>query len=127
MEPEVGDYLYYLPQLYEVKVVVQRGVYRICGVKACFRTVVALDELNPTTLNQRPPIATQEWSRMNVWLENSEKLGVASLQLHEQLKTLQQENSLLQRQVVELKQQLIVAEQQREHFRARIAANSNFG
>ena len=84
-----------------------------------------LDELYPTTLTQRPPITTQEWNRMEVWLENSEQLGVASLQLQEQPKSVQQENSMLQRQVVELKQQLIVAEQQREHFRARIEANNS--
>ena len=82
---------------------------------------VALDELYPTTLTQRPPITTQEWSQMKV--ENSEKMGVAFLQLQEQLKSVQQENSTLQRQVVGLKQQLIVAEQQREHFRARIEDN----
>ena len=52
-------------------------------------------------------------------------MGVASLELQEQLKSVQQENSMLQRQVVELKQQLIVAEQQREHFRARIEANNS--
>ena len=125
MEPEVGDYVYYLPQLYEAKAVVQRGVYRICGVKTRFRTVAALDELYPTTLTQRPPITTQEWNRMKVRLQNSEQLGVASLQLQEQLKSVQQENSMLQKQVVELKQQLIVAEQQREHFRARIDANNS--
>ena len=125
MEPEVGDYVYYLPQLYEVKAVVQRGVYRICGVKNRCTTVMAVDELYPTTLTQRPPITTQEWNRMKVRLENSEQLGVASLQLQEQLKSVQQENSMLQRQVVELKQQLIVAEQQREHFRARNEANNS--
>ena len=32
---------------------------------------------------------------------------------------------MLQRQVFELKQQLIVAEEQREHFRARIEANNS--
>ena len=32
---------------------------------------------------------------------------------------------MLQRQVVELKQQVIVAEQQREHFLARIEANNS--
>ena len=124
MKPEAGDYVYYLPQLYEVKAVVRRGVHRIYGVKTRFRTVVALDELYPTTLTQRPPITRQEWSRMKVRLENSEKLEVASLQLQGQLKSVQQENSMLQRQIVELKQQLIVAEQQREHFRARIEANN---
>ena len=62
---------------------------------------------------------------MKVGLENSEKPGVASLQLQEQLQSVQQENSMLQRQVVELKQQLILAEQQREHFRARIEANNS--
>ena len=72
LEPKVGDYVYYLPQVYEVKEVVRQGVYRICGVKTRFRTVVTLSELYPTTLNRRPPITTQE---------NSEKLGVASLQL----------------------------------------------
>ena len=125
MEPVVGDYVYYLPQLYEVKAVVRRGVYRICEVKNRFRTVVDLDELHLTTLTQKPPITTQEWSRMKVRLENSEKLGVASLQLQEQLKSVQQENSMLQRQVVELKHQLIVAEEQREHFRAKIEANNS--
>ena len=125
MEPEVGDYVYYLPQLYEVKAVVRRGVYRICGVKTRFRTVVALDKLYPKTLTQRPPNTTQEWSRMKVRLEKSKKLGVASLLLQEQLKSVQQENSMLKRQVFELKQQLIVAEQQREHSRARIEANNS--
>ena len=125
MEPEVGDYAYYLPQLYEVKAVVRRGVYIVCGVKNRFRTFVALDELYPTTLNQRPPISTQEWSRMKVRLENSQKLGVDSLQLQEQHKSVQQENSMLHKQVVELKQQIIVAEQQREHFRARVDASNS--
>ena len=125
MKTGVGDYVYYRPQLFEVKAVVRRGAYRICGVKTRFRTVVALDKLYPTTLTQSPPITTQEWSPMKVRLENSKKLGVASLQLQEQLKNVQQEKSRLESQVVELKQQLIVAEQQREHFRARIEANNS--
>ena len=62
---------------------------------------------------------------MKVRLENSEKLGVASLHLQEQLKSVQQENSMLQRQVVELEQQLILAEQQRGHFHATIEANKS--
>ena len=82
MEPEVGDYAYYLTQLFEVKAVVRRGVYIIRGVKTRFRTFVALDELYPTTRNQRLSVSTQEWSRTKVRLENSQKLGVASLQLH---------------------------------------------
>ena len=81
MKPEVGEYVYYLPQVHEVKAVVRQRVYRICCVKNRFRTVGALNELYPTTLNQRPPITTQE---------NSEKLGVASLQLQEQLKRVEQ-------------------------------------
>ena len=85
---------------------------------------MALDELYPKTLTQKPPITTEEWSQMKVQLENSEKLGFASLQIHEQLKSVQQENSTLQGQVVELKQQIIVAEQQREHFHARTEANN---
>ena len=72
--------------------------------------VVALDEIYPKTLTQRPPITTQERSWMKVRLENSEMLGVASLQLQEQLKSVQQENSMLQLEVVVFKQQLIVAE-----------------
>ena len=86
---------------------------------------MALDVLYPTTLTQRPPVTTQEWSWMKVRLENNEKLGIASLQLQEQLKSVQQENSMLQRQIVELKQQLIVAEQQQGHFCARIEANNS--
>ena len=62
---------------------------------------------------------------MKIRLENSKKLGVASLQLQEQLKNVQQANSMLQRQIVDIKQQLIVAEQQREHFCAIIGANNN--
>ena len=125
IEPEVGDYLYYLPHLYKVKTVVRRWVYRICGVKIRFKTILAQDELYPTTLTQRPPITTQECSRMKVRLQNCKKLGVACLQLQEQLESVQQENGMLQGQVVELKQQLIVAEQLREHFRARTEANNS--
>ena len=62
---------------------------------------------------------------MKVRLENSKKLDNASLQLQEQLKSVQQENSMLQRPVVELKQQIINAEQQQEHFRATIEANNS--
>ena len=86
---------------------------------------LALDELYPTTLTQRPPITTQEWSRMKVRLENGKTLEVASLQLQEQLKSVQQENSMLPKQIIELKQELIVSEQQRERFRARIDANNS--
>ena len=86
---------------------------------------MALDELYPTTLTQRPPITTQELSGMKVRLENNLKLVVASLQLQEQLKSVQHVNSMLQRQVVELRQQLIVAEQQPEHFRAIIEAKKS--
>ena len=125
MEPEVEDYVYYLLQLYKLKAVVRRGVYRNCGVITRFRTAVALDELYATKLTQRPPFTTQDWSRMKVRLENSEKMGVAYLHLQEHLKSVQQENSMLQRQVVGLKQQLIVAEQQREYFRARIEAKNS--
>ena len=125
IEPEVGDCLYYLPHLYEVKALVRRWVYRICGVKTRFKTIMAQDELYPTTLTQRPPITTQECSRMKVRLQNCKKLGVACLQLQEQINSVQQENGMLQGQVVELKQQLIVAEQLREHFRARTEANNN--
>ena len=60
MEPEVGDYVYYLPQLYEIKAVVRRGVYGTCGFKKRFRTVLVLDELYPKTLTQRPPITTRK-------------------------------------------------------------------
>ena len=93
--------MYIICRNYEVKAVVRLGFYRICGVKTRFRTVVARDELYPTTLTQRPPITTQERNRTKVWLENSEQQGVASLQLQEQLKSVQQENSMLQKQVVE--------------------------
>ena len=54
---------------------------------------------------------------MNVWLENSEKLGVASLQIQEQFKNVQQEHNMLKGQVADLEQQLVLAESQLEEFR----------
>ena len=57
-------------------------------------------------------------------VENSEKLGVASLQLQEQIKNVQQEDSLPRGQVVDLKLQLLVAKEQKEIFCARIEANN---
>ena len=57
-------------------------------------------------------------------VENSEKLGVASLQLQEQIKNVQQEDSLPKGQVVDLELQLLVAKEQREPFCARIEANN---
>ena len=62
---------------------------------------------------------------MNVWLENSEKLGVASLQIQEQFKNVQQEHNMLKGQVADLEQQLVLAESQLEEFRVRIEANDS--
>ena len=62
---------------------------------------------------------------MNVWLENSEKLGVASLQIQEQFNNVQQEHNMLKGQVADLEQQLVLAESQLEEFRVRIEANNS--
>ena len=72
MEPEVGDYVYYLPQMYEFKAVVRRAAHTICGVKNRFGTVVALDELYLTTITQRPNISIQEWNRTKPGWERAE-------------------------------------------------------
>ena len=111
--------------LYILSAPTVRGIYRFCGVKTHFRMVVALNELYPTTLIQKPPITTKECSRLKVRLRKQRNAGSCFLAVTGATLKCTTGNSMLQRKVVVLKQQLIVAEQQRQHFLARIEANNS--
>ena len=94
-EPKIGDYFYYLPELFEVRSIVRHQVYRIVGVNSIKRNVVPLTQLQPPNIEDRAAISVGELSEMQQRIEdqqkkidNNEMLGTAGARLEEELRQL---------------------------------------
>ena len=68
--------------LFEIKSVVRPNVFKIVGVNTKCRTVVPLEQLQPSNIGNQAPIPCQEMinfkgqtSEAEGYLDNSEKLG----------------------------------------------------
>ena len=126
-EPKVGDYCYYLPELFEVRSIVRHQVYRIVGVTSNKRYVVPLTQLQPPNIVDRAAISVGELSEMQHRIEeqqkkidNSEMLGTAGARLEEELRQLKVESQRLGDQLLETKRQLEYAGNQRESCRRQV-------
>ena len=112
-EPKIGDYCYYLPELFEVKSIVRHQVYRIIGVTSNKRYVVPLTQLQPPNIVDRASINVGELSDMQHRVEeqqkkidNSEMLGTAGARLEKELRQLKLESQRFGDQLLETKRQL---------------------
>ena len=126
-EPKVGDYCYYLPELFEVRLIVRHQVYRIVGVTSNKRYVVPLTQLQPPNIVDRAAISVGELSEMQHRIEeqqkkidNSEMLGTAGARLEEEVRQLKVESQRLGDQLLETKRQLEYAGNQRESCRRQV-------
>ena len=123
-EPKIGDYCYYLPELFEVRSIVRRQVYRIVGVTSNKRYVVPLTQLQPPNKVDRAAISVMELNGVHQRIEeqqkkvdNSEMLGTAGAWLKEELRQLKLESQRLSDQLLEIKRLLEYAGNQRESCR----------
>ena len=98
-EPKIGDYCYYLPELFEVSLIVRHQVYRIVGVTSNKRYVVPLTQLQPPNIVDRAAISVGKLSEMQRRIEeqqkkidNGEMLGTAGARLEEELRQLKLES-----------------------------------
>ena len=89
-EPKIGDYWYYLPELFEVRSRVRHQVYRIVEVTSNKRYVVPLTQLQPPNKVDTAAISVGKLSEMQYRIEeqqkkidNSEMLGTAGARLKE--------------------------------------------
>ena len=80
MKPEMGMIMYCLQYFFEVKAMVQRGVYRIRELENRFKMVMVLDLPYPTLLSQQLPATIQDWNQMKIQIDKNGKLRAASLQ-----------------------------------------------
>ena len=126
-EPKVGDYCYYLPELFEVMSIVRHQVYRIVGVTSNKRYVVPLTQLQPPKIVDRAAISVGEFSEMQhrieeqqMKIDNSEMLGTAGARLEEELRQLKVESQRLGDQLLETERQLEYAGNQRESCRRQV-------
>ena len=126
-EPKVGDFCYYLPELFEVRSIVRHQVYRIVGVTSNKRYVVLLTQLQPPNIVDRAAISVGELSEMQNRIEeqqkkidNSEMLETAWARLEEELRQLKVESQRLGDQLLETKRQLEYAGNQRESCRRQV-------
>ena len=101
-EPNIGDYCYYLPELFEVRSIVSHQVYRIVGVTSNKRYVVPLTQLQQPNIVDRAAISVGELNEMQHRIEeqqkkidNSEMLGTAGARLEEELRQLKLESQRL--------------------------------
>ena len=123
-EPKIGDYCFYLPELFEIRSIVRHQVYRIVGVTSNKRYVVPLTQLQPTNIVDRDAISVGELIEMQHRIEeqqkkidDSEMLGTAGAWLEEELRQLKLESQRLGNQLLETKRQLEYAGNQRESCR----------
>ena len=84
---------FFLPELFEVKAVLRPNVFRIVGANTKNRTAAPLEQIQPRNFVNRAPISCEEVidlkgqiGEAERCLDNSEKLGLTSLQLGEQLR-----------------------------------------
>ena len=120
-EPKIGDFCYYLFELFEVRSIVRHQVYRIVAVTSNKTYLVPLTQLQPPNLVDRAAISVGEISEMQHRIEeqqkkidNSEMLGTAGARLEEELRQLKLENQRLGDQLLETKRQLEYDRNQRE-------------
>ena len=126
-EQKVGDYRYYLTELFEVRSIVKHQVYRIVGVTSNKRYVVPLTQDQPPNIVDRAAFSVGELSEMQHRIEeqqkkidNSEMLGTAGAGLGEELRQLKLESQRLGDQLLETKRQLEYAGNQRESCRGQV-------
>ena len=126
-EPKIGDYCYYLPELFEIRSIVSHQVYRIVGVTSNKRYVVPLRQLQPPNIVDRAAVSIMKLNRMHQRIEeqqkkndNNEMLGTAVARLEEELRQLKPENQRLSDQLLEIKRLLEYAENQRESCRRQV-------
>ena len=107
-EPKIGDYCYYLPELFEVRSIVRQKVYWIVVVTSNKRYVVPLTQLQPPNIVDRAAISIDELNEMQHRIEeqqkkidNSEMLGTAGARLEEELRQLKLESQRLGDQLLE--------------------------
>ena len=105
-EPKIGDYCYYLPELFEVRAIVRHQVYRIVGVTSNKRYVEPLTQLQPPNIVDRASISVIELNGMHQRIgeqqkkiNNSEMLGTAVARLEEELRHLKLENKKVKRSI----------------------------
>ena len=123
-EPKIGDYRYYLPELFEVRSIVRHQVYRIVGVTSNKRCVVRLTQLQPPNIVDRAAINVMELNGMHQRIEEqrkkidiSEMLGTAGVRLEVELRQLKLESQRLSDQLLETKRLPEYAGNQRESCR----------
>ena len=126
-EPKIGDYCYYLPELFEVRSIVRHQVYRIVGVTTNKRYVVPLTQLQPPNIVDRAAISVIELNGMHQRIEeqqkkieNSEMLGTVGARLEEELRQLKLESQRLSDQLLETKRLLEYAGNQLESCRRQV-------
>ena len=126
-EQKIGDYCYYLPELFVVRSIVRHQVYRIVGVISNKIYVVPLTQLRPPNIADRAAISVMELNGMHQRIEeqqkkidNSEMLGTAGARLEVELRHLKLESQRLSDQLLETKRLLEYAENQRESCRSQV-------
>ena len=70
MEPRVGDFCFFLPEVFEVKAVVRPQTYRVIGVNTKYRAVATLGQIFPTNIVERADISPGEVERMRCEIES---------------------------------------------------------
>ena len=68
-ELKVGDYCFYLPELFEVRSIVRHQIYRIVGVTSNKRYVVPLTQLQPPNIVDRATNSVGKLSEMQHRIE----------------------------------------------------------
>ena len=126
-EPKIGDYCYYPPELFEVRLIFRHQVYRIVGITSSKRYVVPLTQLQPPNIVDRAAISVMELNEMHQRIEeqqkkidNIEMLGTAGARLEEELRQLKLESQSLSDQLLENKRLLEYAGNQRESCRRQV-------
>ena len=70
MEPRVGDFCFFLPEVFEVKAVVRPQTYRVIGVNTKYRAVATLGQIFPTNIVERADISPGEVERMRCEIQS---------------------------------------------------------
>ena len=120
-EPKIGEYCFYLPELFEVRSIVRHQLYRFVGIISNKRYVVPLAQLQPPNILDRAAISVMELNGMHQRIEEqqkkideSEMLGTVGSRLEEELRQLKHESQRLSDQLLETKRLLDYAGNHRE-------------
>ena len=131
-EPKIGDYCYFLPELFEVRSIVRHQLYRIVEVTLNKRYGVPLTQSQPPNILDTAEISVKELNRMHQKIEehqkkidNSEIMGTAWARLEEELRQLKLETQRLSDQLLETKRLLEYAGNQRESCRRQVEKLNN--